>query len=85
MLKFGHWLCLSKVEELKDEIKKEAHYTSYTSHLGSTKMHQDLQHSLLWDGMTKDIVDFVQKCLVCQQVKAKHQKPSGLLNWIILL
>ena len=22
---------------------------------------------------------FVQKCLICQQVKAEHKKPSGLL------
>ena len=28
--------------------------------------------------MKKDVVDFVSQCLVCQQVKAKHQKPKGL-------
>ena len=30
--------------------------------------------------MKKDIGDFVAKCLVCQQVKAEHQRPSGLLH-----
>jgi len=29
--------------------------------------------------MKKDIADFVQNCLVCQQVKVEHQKLSGLL------
>ena len=30
--------------------------------------------------MKKEIAQFVQKCLVCQQVKVEHQKPSGLLQ-----
>ena len=30
--------------------------------------------------MKKDIVEYVSKCLTCQQVKAKHQVSSGLLN-----
>ena len=29
--------------------------------------------------MKKDIAKFVYKCLVCQQVKAEHRKPPGLL------
>ena len=30
--------------------------------------------------MKKDVATFVSKCLICQQVKAEHQKPSGLLQ-----
>ena len=30
--------------------------------------------------MKKDIFEYVSKCLTCQQVNAKHQVPSGLLN-----
>ncbi|KAL4308279.1 hypothetical protein GQ457_01G022750 [Hibiscus cannabinus] len=33
-----------------------------------------------WTGMKKDISDFVARCLTCQQVKAEHQHPSGLLQ-----
>ena len=29
--------------------------------------------------MKRDIAEFVQKCQVCQQVKAEHMKPPGLL------
>ena len=32
--------------------------------------------------MKKDIADFVAKCPNCQQVKAEHQKPGGLLQEI---
>jgi hypothetical protein len=30
--------------------------------------------------MKKEIADYVRKCLICQQVKAERQKPSGLLQ-----
>ena len=30
--------------------------------------------------MKNDISKYVSKCLTCQQVKAEHQVPSGLLN-----
>ena len=32
--------------------------------------------------MKKDIVEYISKCLTCQQVKAEHQVLSGLLNLI---
>ena len=49
-------------------------------HPGSNKMYRDLKHFYWWPGMKKDIVDYVSKCLTCQQVKEEHQVPSGLLN-----
>ena len=30
--------------------------------------------------MKREIVEYVTKCLVCQQVKPEWQKPAGLLN-----
>ena len=30
--------------------------------------------------MKNDIAKYLSKCLTCQQVKAKHQVPSSLLN-----
>ena len=30
--------------------------------------------------MKRHIEDFVRRCLTCQQVKAEHQKPAGLLQ-----
>ena len=34
--------------------------------------------------MKRDISEFVTKCLICQQVKAEHQVPSGLLQPIMV-
>ena len=30
--------------------------------------------------MKRDVTEYVSKCLTCQQVKAQHQVPIGLLN-----
>ena len=30
--------------------------------------------------MKSDVASFVNKCLVCQKVKAKHQRPSRMLQ-----
>ncbi|XP_027155148.1 uncharacterized protein LOC113755310 [Coffea eugenioides] len=43
-------------------------------------MYHDVKELYWWDGLKKDVAEFVQKCLICQQVKAEHQKPSGLLQ-----
>ena len=43
-------------------------------------MYRDLRHQYYWSGIKKHIGDFVSRCLMCQQVKAKHQRPAGLLQ-----
>ena len=30
--------------------------------------------------MKRDVVEHVAKCLTCQQVKAEHRRPGGLLQ-----
>ncbi|GKA03113.1 putative reverse transcriptase domain-containing protein [Tanacetum coccineum] len=37
----------------------------------------------VWPNMKADIATYVSKCLTCAKVKAKHQRPSGLLLEII--
>lgn len=49
-------------------------------HPGGTKMYRDLREFYWWPGLKREVTDFVSKCLTCQQVKAEHQLPSGLLQ-----
>ena len=35
----------------------------------------ELTHINWWKGMKRYVVDYVFKCLTCQQVKAEHQVP----------
>ena len=43
-------------------------------------MYRDLKQHYWWKGMKRDVTEYVCKCLTCQQVKAEHQVPTGLLN-----
>ena len=73
-------LCVLNDIELKKKIVYESHNIVFTMHPGSNKMYQDMKQYYWWRGMKKDIYEYVSKCLTCQQVKAEHQVPSGLLN-----
>ena len=79
-LLYKNRLCVPNDMELKKKILYESHNTVFTMHPGSNKMYQDMKQFYWWQGMKRDISEYVTKCLTCQQVKAEHQVPSGLLN-----
>lgn len=79
-LLFKGRLCVPKDEGLRKEILEEAHLTPYTAHPGGTKMYRDLRSMFWWRNMKRCIGLFVRGCMTCQQVKAEHQRPSGLLE-----
>ncbi|VVA41124.1 PREDICTED: retrotransposon, partial [Prunus dulcis] len=79
-LMLGNRLYVPHDEVLKREILEEAHSSAFAMHPGSTKMYHTLREHYWWPFMKKEIAEYVRKCLVCQQVKAERQKPSGLLQ-----
>jgi len=58
----------------------EAHSTPYTAHSGSTKMYHDLKSTYWWANMKREVAQFVAQCMICQQVKSEHQRPTGPLQ-----
>jgi hypothetical protein len=72
-------ICVPSVKELKDKILREAHESAYSIHPGGNKMDHDLKATYWWYGMKRDIAKYVALCNTCQQVKAEHQQPAGLL------
>ena len=69
-----------QMTDFREEILKEFHCSYFVVHLGGTKMYCDLRCQYYWSGMKRHVGDFVRRCLTCQQVKAEHQKPIGLLQ-----
>ncbi|XP_020243403.1 uncharacterized protein LOC109821640 [Asparagus officinalis] len=79
-LRFGTRVCVPNIPEIKKKILKEAHHSLYTMHPGSTKMYKDLKQIYWWNNMKKEIAIYVTECFTCQQVKAEHQRPAGLVH-----
>ena len=78
-LRFGSRLCVPR-GDIRQEVMSEAHSSQYSVHHGGTKMYRDLRQHFWWNGMKREITRFISRCLVCQQVKAEHQRPAGLLQ-----
>ncbi|KAL0544263.1 hypothetical protein IC582_019376 [Cucumis melo] len=79
-LLFERRLCVPSDSAVKTELLSEAHSSPFSMHPGSTKMYQDLKRVYWWRNMKMEVAEFVNRCLVCQQVKALRQKPAGLLQ-----
>ena len=60
-------------------VLEEAHKSWFSIHSRATKMYRDLRSSYWWPCMKKEIAWYVEKCLTCRMVKAKHQRPHGKL------
>ncbi|GJT53019.1 retrovirus-related pol polyprotein from transposon TNT 1-94 [Tanacetum coccineum] len=65
--------------DLRTVIMHESYKSKYSIHPGSDKMYQDIKKLYWWPNMKADITTYVSKCLTCANVKAEHQRPSGLL------
>ena len=79
-LRYKGWVVVSQLIELREEILREFHCSRFAEHPSGTKMYRDLGRQYYWRWMKRQVGDFVQRCLTCQQVKAEHQRPTGLLQ-----
>ena len=79
-LRYRGRVVVAQLTDLREEILRKFHCSRFSVHPGGTKMYQDLCRQYYWSGMKRHVGDFVRRCLTCQQVKAEHQKPTGLLQ-----
>ncbi|KAL4025983.1 hypothetical protein IC575_014389 [Cucumis melo] len=73
-------LCVPNISELKNAILEEAYSSAYAMHPSSTKMYRTLKKTYWWSGMKQEIAEYVDRCLICQQVKPVRLRPGGFLN-----
>ncbi|KAL0549082.1 hypothetical protein IC582_013562 [Cucumis melo] len=77
-------LCVPNISELKGAILEEAHNSAYAMHLGSTKMYRTLKKTYWWPDMKREIAEYIDRCLIYQQVKPVKQRTGGLLNPLLV-
>jgi hypothetical protein len=80
LLTYRNRLYIPNCDDLKRFIMDELHKRPYTGHPGYQKMITTTRKQFYWPGLKKDIANYLAKCLECQQVKAEHRHPTGLLQ-----
>ncbi|XP_070020097.1 uncharacterized protein [Nicotiana sylvestris] len=67
VLRYRGRLCVPDIAGLRDRIMSEAHYSWYSIHPGSTKIYHDIKEVYWWNDMKKNIVEYVDQCLVASR------------------
>eukprot|EP00253_Pinus_taeda_P012699 PITA_12699 len=80
MLLYKKRLFVPNDNSLKKVIMDEFHTSHYAGHPGYQKMLTALRKEYYWPGMKKHVVEYLTRCLECQQIKAEHQHLAGLLQ-----
>ena len=80
ILRFKGRVCVPGGPTFRKTILEEGHKSRLSIHPGMIKMYKYLKESFWWNGMKKDVADFVAQCLVCQKAKIEHQRPGGTLQ-----
>ena len=68
------------VPKVKLLILDEIHKNPYSSHPGYQKTITMLRKEYFWPNMKTEVAEYIARCFECQQVKAEHQHPAGLLQ-----
>lgn len=71
-------------QHLKNLILDEYHKIPYAGHPRYQKIISALSKGFFWPDMKKEMAEYLAGCLECQQVKAKHQQPTGLLHPLLI-
>jgi len=80
MLYYKGRLYVPNQNSIQNLILDEFHRSHYAGHLGYQKMITALRKEYYWQGMKKNVAEYLAWCLECQQIKAEHQHPTGLLQ-----
>ncbi|KAM0996964.1 hypothetical protein ACFX2C_006906 [Malus domestica] len=78
-LLYKKMVVLSPHSMWRRKILKEHHCTPSAGHQGVLKTYYRIKMSFFWQGMKKDIQNYVADCQVCQQNKVETIAPPGLL------
>ncbi|XP_031284841.1 uncharacterized protein LOC116143531 [Pistacia vera] len=62
------------------EILHEFHASPIRGHLGFFWTYKHITNVVFWEGMKKDIKEFVDACTICKQNKYNALSPTGLLQ-----
>jgi hypothetical protein len=66
VLWYTRWICVPNVKELKDNILRVVHESTYSVHPGWNNTYDDLKATYCWYDMKRDVAEYVALCDTCQ-------------------
>ena len=84
LARFREMIYVSEKSELKKLILREFNAKPYSGHMGYQKTLTKLNKFYYWPNLKKKVVEFVARCLDCQQVKVECKHLGGLLQSILI-
>ncbi|KAK2367199.1 hypothetical protein QL285_080510 [Trifolium repens] len=73
-------LVIPQQPDLVKKILYEFHTSPIGGHAGIARTLARIKAQFYWPAMRKDITEFVQNCVICQQAKTTTASPAGLLQ-----
>lgn len=67
-------------ESLRLSILADLHDAPHAGHPGQQRTYNSIRQWYWWPGMKKTILEYVERCSVCQRDKTSRQKPMGFLK-----
>eukprot|EP00253_Pinus_taeda_P029145 PITA_29145 len=80
MLYYKQRLYVPDQNSIKNLILDDFHISHYAGHPGYQKTITAIRKNYYWPGMKSNVAEYLARCLECQQIKAEHQHPVGLLQ-----
>ena len=81
---FKSRLYIPNVLEVKLFIMNEMHKPPFAGHPGYQKMVTALRKQFFWPSLKTDVIEYLSKCIECQQVKIEYGHPAGLLQPMLI-
>ena len=85
LVRFRDMIYVSENNKLKKTILWEFHVKPYSGHPRYQKTLKKVKKFSYWPNLKKEVVEFLARCLDCQQVKVECKHLGGLLQPIPIL
>jgi hypothetical protein len=72
-------------EELRTPLISEFHDSKYAGHFGTSRTRVAVGRTFWCKSLAGEAAKFVSTCMACQRNKARHHKPYGLLQPLLVL
>ena len=73
-------LCIPAGGGVRAQVLRECHDGPLGGHFGRAKTGSLVRRLVFWVGQDSDLAEYVCTCQTCQQTKAEHGRPRGLLH-----